>query len=152
MDYASLWDAILDTRLINPSEPVGLLFSAVLHFVPDEQARAAMRFYRSQVASDSYLAISHTTTDGMPGPAKADRIRAEGRYSRGAAMLASRDRAAIAEFFGDWQVEPPGIVWTAEWNRDAPEDDGLIGSVEAWRSHNVAGIARKPSVAGKSQP
>lgn len=152
VDYAALWDAILDTRLINPSAPVGLLFAAVLHFVPDdEQAHAAMRFYRSHAAPGSYLAISHTTTDGLPESATARRTNAQGRYSQGAAMLASRDRPAIAELFGDWPIQPPGILWTSEWGGDT-EEDTTIASMEAWHSHSVAGIARKPAMAEESQP
>lgn len=153
VDYAALWDAILDTRLIDPGEPIGLLFVAVLHFVPnDDQVRAAMRFYRSQAAPGSYLAISHTTWDGMPDAARDAHIRVARWYSERTSGLATRDRSTIVDFFGDWQVEPPGIVWTPEWNPEATKDHGGMGSVEAWRSHIVAGIGRKTLQGVKSHP
>lgn len=153
VDYVALWDAILDTGLIDPREPVGLLFVAVLHFVTDdEQARAAMRFYRSQVVPGSYLAISHATTERMPDASRDEHIRAAKQYANATSPLASRDRRAIAEFFGDWLVEPPGVVWTSEWRRGTAHEDGLIGTIEAYRSHSVTGVARKPSVGGYTQP
>ena len=53
--------------LIDFTEPVGLLMSAVLHFVADSaDPWGLVARYMEALAPDSYLALSHVTADNVP--------------------------------------------------------------------------------------
>jgi SAM-dependent methyltransferase len=125
-------------RLIDFSQPVGLLLVAVLHFITDEEDPAGIvATLRDALAPGSYLAISHGTDEGKPGVAQA----AEKVYDRGvAAPLRMRSRAEILPFFDGWELVEPGLVVLPEWRPDAdaePADPGKF-----WGG--LAGVARTP--------
>jgi O-methyltransferase involved in polyketide biosynthesis len=146
LDYEQLWNAVLDTELIDPTQPVGLLLVAVLHFLPDERnPHEAVGFFRDQVVSGSHLAISHASVDGMPQEAIDALLAVLKDYDRATSPARSRSRAQVREFFGDWSlIEPPGIVWTPEWTVPGITVDSIVGDMDAYRSQIVAGVARKP--------
>jgi hypothetical protein len=67
-------DAVLASaavqRLIDWSQPVGVLAVAVAHFIPDTAAlRAAFDRYRDVAVAGSYLALSHGNVAASPGAA-----------------------------------------------------------------------------------
>ncbi|GLY70273.1 hypothetical protein Atai01_68920 [Amycolatopsis taiwanensis] len=144
--YEQLWETINDTGLIDPTEPVGLLLVAVLHFLPNDlNPHQAVAFYRDQVPAGSHLAISHASVDGMPQEAIDALLAVLNDYDRTTARALSRTRPEIREFFGEWPLlEPPGIVWTPEWTVDGIENDTIVGDIDAYQSQIVAGIAHKP--------
>jgi O-methyltransferase involved in polyketide biosynthesis len=146
LDYDRLWDAIEDTELIDPQQPVGLLLLAVLHFTPDEvNPQRAVAFYRDRLASGSHLAISHASTDGMSQEAREALMAAVKDYDRATSSANTRTRAEMLEFFGDWPlVEPPGLVWTPEWTTDKVEQESIVGDMDPTRSQLIAALARKP--------
>ena len=82
-------DAIMEhpdtRRLIDLSHPVGVLFVAVLHFIPDPQAQEAVTRYMSAGAPGSYLALSHGTIEAEVGPEAA--ARGPAMYNRTANTL-----------------------------------------------------------------
>ncbi|GAA2624306.1 SAM-dependent methyltransferase [Paractinoplanes durhamensis] len=133
-------DAILghdDVReLLDFRRPVGLLLVSMLHFLPDEVYPAVARL-RAALAPGSYLALSHVATEAAD-PSTSDRVA--GIYRRTSASAAvTRDRTQILEFFGDFQVTAPGLVWAGEWpapqaDAGAAPDSTLI----------LVGAARKP--------
>jgi O-methyltransferase involved in polyketide biosynthesis len=145
-NYEQLWEGILDTGLIDPAQPVGLLLVAVLHFIPDaEDPHTAVAFCRDLLASGSHLAISHASTDGMPQEAIEALLAVLKDYDQATSPARSRTREQVKEFFGDWALlEPPGIVWTPEWTTEDVEEDSIVGDMDAYRSQIVAGMARKP--------
>ena len=54
-------------RLIDFTEPVGLIMTGVMHFVADgSDPWGLVRRYLRPLAAGSYLALSHATADGMP--------------------------------------------------------------------------------------
>ena len=54
-------------RLIDFTEPVGLIMTGVMHFVADgSDPWGLVRRYLKSLAPGSYLALSHATADGMP--------------------------------------------------------------------------------------
>jgi O-methyltransferase involved in polyketide biosynthesis len=146
LDHKRLWRTIMDTGLIDPAQPVGLLLVAVLHFVPDEQnPHTSVAFYRDQVASGSHLAISHASVDGMPQAAIDALLSVLKNYDRATSSAHARTRAQVKEFFGDWTLtEPPGIVWTPEWTVEGVTEDSIVGDIDAYRSQIIGGVARKP--------
>jgi O-methyltransferase involved in polyketide biosynthesis len=143
LDYESLWRQVLDTGVINPDEPIGLLIVAVLHFVkPDKLPEQAVAFYRDQLPSGSYLVLSHGSGDGLSQEqlAAAEKVRAS--YEKDATSAGVfRTREEIEGFFGGWPIIEPGITWTATWS------DGVIPADYAGdpkRAFILAGVAKKP--------
>ncbi len=123
--------------------PVGLLMSAVLHFIPDDgDPWGLVARYVAAVAPGSYLAVSHGTLDRMPP----DQIQA-GRdgYARSSANVYMRPEADIARFFDGLEMQPPRPdaepeltyvgLWGAE-DVEAADSDGSRGL--------YCGVARKP--------
>ncbi|QWF82680.1 SAM-dependent methyltransferase [Amycolatopsis sp. CA-230715] len=146
LDHLRLWQAILDTGLIDTAQPVGLLLVALLHFIGDDAAaHESVAYYRDKVPSGSQLAISHASIDGMPQAAIDALLAVLKNYKRATSSAHARTRAQMEGFFGDWSlVKPPGIVWTPEWIPDDVEEDSIVGDVEPYRSQAIAGVATKP--------
>ena len=144
LDYSELWRQVLDTGVINPAEPIGLLMVAVLHFVkPDRRPEDAVEFYRDQLPPGSFLVLSHGSGEGLSEEqlAAAEKVRAS--YEANATSASwFRSRAEIERFFGGWPILEPGITWTATWS------DGVITADftgdDPARSFILAGIAEKP--------
>jgi hypothetical protein len=121
--------AVLD--LIDFAEPVGVLLLAVLHFVADHEDPAGIvGALRAAMAPGSFLAISHVTTA----------LDADPRSTAGGYTMRAYPRrpAEIAEFFGDFHLEEPGLVPPAGWRPDEPVDPGAL------RIPGLAGVARRP--------
>jgi hypothetical protein len=109
-------------RLIDFSRPVAVLLCAVLHFVAeDDDAYAAVGKLRSTLVPGSYLILSHATPNTeVPEAAKADEADKEtavGRMYTAQTMtpFRMRQRDEVANFFGDFDLVEPGLVWVTEW-------------------------------------
>lgn len=145
--YHDLWDAITDTGLIDPDEPVGLLMLALLHFLPDEvNPQGAVAFFRQWAAPGSYLALSCATSDRMSADASARISAVIKNYDRAAtARMQNRGWGQIQEFFGDWELlDPPGMAWTMGWTLPGLEEVDTEEVTDFSRAQAVAGVARKP--------
>ena len=107
-------------RLIDFSEPVGVLLVAVLHFVPDsDHPEQIIATLRDAVAPGSHLAICHACRDAKPDVAGA----AEAVYSnRVSAQLAVRTRDEVARLFDGFPLIDPGLAWLPQWRPDSPDD------------------------------
>ncbi|MGN9842280.1 SAM-dependent methyltransferase [Nonomuraea sp. H19] len=109
-------------------QPVGVLLVSILHFLPDSaEPQQAVAVLRERVAPGSHLVISHATT--------MERVR-RGPTAGGGA---DRTPAEIRAFFGDFALDPPGLVQAVDWRPDRPK---LVGD---WTlpSSLMAGVARK---------
>jgi S-adenosyl methyltransferase len=105
--------------VIDLDRPVGVLFAAVLHFVPDDaEAAGLVAALASGVAPGSYVAISHAADDVFADEGK----QVQGMYSRAVATLALRSRAAFTALFGDLELVEPGVVQVPRWRPDPGED------------------------------
>jgi O-methyltransferase involved in polyketide biosynthesis len=128
LDTAELWQQVLDTGLIDPAEPVGLLLVAMLHFVPDDRDPIrAVRWLQERLVPRSFLVLSHATGEALPEQARqaAERVRAD--YEEQATNPGVfRSRAQVATFFGDWPLIDPGLD-TAVAGRVRPELRGRPG-------------------------
>lgn len=131
-------------RLIDFSEPVGLLLVAVLHFVPDDDDPwALVRRYRDALAPGSYLALSHTSM----GDQVSDEARETGTkiYASTANPPTDRARTEIERFFDGLEIVPPypaaapGLVFVGLWGADDPEQADSEGS-----RLGFAAVARRP--------
>ncbi|MED7923088.1 SAM-dependent methyltransferase [Nonomuraea sp. LP-02] len=116
--------------------PVAVLLVSILHFLPDsaQPGRAVARL-RERVVPGSFLVISHATTMGRLGDEEVPR----GYRGSSGGGGADRRPSEIRRFFGEFSLDPPGLVQAVDWRPDRPK---LVGD---WTlpSSLMAGVARK---------
>jgi len=126
-------------RLLDLSQPVGLILGAVLHFVGDEEdPRGVLATLRDALAPGSYLVISHATADESTG-----QVQAAGKVynSRSAVHLRMRSHEEVLGFFDGFDLVEPGLTWIPLWRPDAPADvPGDPARLAGW-----VGVGRKPA-------
>ncbi len=116
-------------------QPVAVVFSAVLHHMPDsDEPHAVVATLMDRVCSGSYLAMSHLTddmqTDEMRGLAQS--VPSTARY-----VFAARSRAEFGRFFDGLDLVEPGIVPIDQWR---PGE--WPGPAEG--RYHYGGVGRKP--------
>jgi SAM-dependent methyltransferase len=104
--------------VLDLSEPVGVLMSAVLHLIPGEEAGQIVDGYMGRVAPGSCLVVVHHTSDS----ASEDEARAREIYIRSVRQLVPRSREEIAAFFHDLRLVDPGVVLVPLWRPDPGEE------------------------------
>jgi SAM-dependent methyltransferase len=83
--------------LIDFSQPVGLLMTAVVHFVPDESdPQALLARYLDALAPGSYLSLSHLTDDHKPPRAVQEFCRV---FDHATEQMHFRSKPAVERFF-----------------------------------------------------
>jgi S-adenosyl methyltransferase len=107
-------------RLIDFSQPVGLLLVAVLHFLSDlDNPAGCVAALRGRLAPGSYLVLAHATNESRPDVAKAaEKVYQGGVPSEGR----TRSRAEIMALFAGFDLVEPGLVYLPEWRPDTPAD------------------------------
>jgi hypothetical protein len=129
--------------MIDLTAPVGLLMTAVLHFVADDgDPWGLVSRYVSALAPGSYLALSDGTLDRMPP----DQIQA-GRdgYARSTANVFMRSKADIGRFFDGLELQPPrpdaepDVTYAGLWGAEDIELADSDGSRAIY-----CAVARKP--------
>jgi hypothetical protein len=120
-------------RLIDFSQPVGLLLVAILHFFADsDDPYQIVATLRDRLAPGSFLVLCHGTEDGLPETARA----VKEIYDRSVTnSLILRSRPEILRFFDGFEVVDPGLVFIPQWRPDDPADvppdpqsyGGLVG-------------------------
>ena len=121
-------------RLLDFSQPVGVMLVAVLHMLRDaEGPQAIVDRLMSAVPAGSFLVISHLASD----------IERETMAEMGRRLNESmtqqftmRTRAQVTAFFDGLTLVDPGVVRTHEWRPDSAADAETPGVL--W-----AGVARK---------
>ncbi|MGH3922628.1 MAG: SAM-dependent methyltransferase [Pseudonocardiaceae bacterium] len=106
-------------RLLDLTQPIGVLMVALLHFVPEEADPAKIiARYRDVLVPGSHLVISHASHDGRPdlvGP------HAE-LYRRTSTPMTMRSRSQIEALLDGFDVVPPGVVFLPLWRPESPAD------------------------------
>ncbi len=130
-------------KLIDFSEPVGLLMTGVMMFVSDtSDPWALVSRYVSQLAPGSYLSLSHLTDDYKP-PAAAEGFRAV--FDTATEHMYFRSKAKVERFFSGlelvspYQGAEPGVTFTGLWGAE----DVQLADSEGSRWLYCA-VARKP--------
>ena len=130
-------------RLIDFTEPVGLIMTGVMHFVADgSDPWGLVRRYLRPLAAGSCLALSHATADGMP-PLAMQLWRDV--YRDAPVQLHPRDRASVEQFFSGLLLEPPyhdapaAVTYLGLWGCEDPALADSDGS--RW---GYCGVARRP--------
>lgn len=129
--------------LIDLDQPVGLLATAVVHFIDDsEDPYGIVARYVDRLASGSYLALSHGTADTWH-EGIGERISAV--YRNANQPIYSRTKAEVERFFtGLTLVAPydgagPGVTFAGLWGAEDPTTAHDEASATIY-----AGVARKP--------
>ncbi len=144
-DPASIRDHPDVARLIDFEQPVGVIFSSILHHLNDDEDPATVvRFWNDQISSGSYVFITHFRSGRNPETSAAEQ-KLQSTFGRGR----WRDTDEIRDLFGDLEVLDPNIVPSAHWRPDVPESDtaavGAVGrELTVWEQLIVTGLARKP--------
>ena len=119
------------------TKPVALLLVAILHFIPDAEAPAAIiTTFRDALPPGSFLALSHGTTDFHPAEVTGT---ATATYDSATAPLVLRPREAIEALLAGFTAEPPGLVQAPLWHPDVkpkPADLKKIGLYAAVAAKN----------------
>jgi hypothetical protein len=122
-------------RLLDLSQPLGLLMVALLHAVPEtDDPHTTVQRYYAALAPGSHVAISHGTSDGKDGIA----VEASRLAGNTSTPLTGRNRQQVAAFLSGLELIEPGVVWAPEWRPDDPED-----AVEPERSWMYAAVGRR---------
>jgi SAM-dependent methyltransferase len=122
-------------RLIDLTQPVGLLLVSVLPFIADaEDPWQAVAALRDALAPGSYLVVCHGTYEDRPAVTQAlDKVYKGSVQASGGA----RSRADILRFFDGLDLVDPGLVYVGQW-RPGPHPDAAD---HRW---GLAGVGRKP--------
>lgn len=103
-------------RLIDFSEPVAIVLTAVLHFISDADDPAAIiRELLAPFPSGSYLALSHATADGTPAMTDVAKV-----FNVATAQAHVRGHDEVLALVAGLDLVEPGMVWTPQWH---PEPD-----------------------------
>jgi hypothetical protein len=140
-------DAVLGaaelTGLIDFAEPVGLLMTAVVHFVADESDPwSLIARYMAAVAPGSYLALSHLTDDKIP-PDAAQALR--DAFASSLWTIHLRPRTDVERFFDGLELvppyegAPPELTYVGLWGAEDTELADSDGSRAFY-----CGVARRP--------
>jgi hypothetical protein len=131
------------SRLIDFSEPTGVLMTAVLMFVSDSaDPWGLVARYMDAMPPGSYLSLSHLTDERKP-PLTVERFRAV--FDKASERLHFRSHADIARFFDGLELVPPyegaepGLTFTGIWGAEDP----VLADSEGQR-WLYCGVARRP--------
>ncbi|HJT03341.1 MAG TPA: SAM-dependent methyltransferase [Pseudonocardiaceae bacterium] len=118
-DVAAIFDDSRVRRLLDLSQPLGVLMVAMLHFVTNEADPAnVVAQYRKMMPPGSYLAVSHATHEGRPEVAGPHTEL----YRRAGAPLTMRSRREIETILDGFELVEPGVVFMPLWRPDSPAD------------------------------
>jgi S-adenosyl methyltransferase len=130
--------------LIDFGQPVGLLMTAVVHFVADDRDPwQLLTRYVDALAPGSYLALSHLTHDHKP-PRAVREFR--GVFDRATEQVHFRSRADVEKLFAGLELVPPRkwatkgrLCYAGDWDAEDPALADSDGS--RWL---YCGVARRP--------
>ena len=104
-------------ELIDFTEPVAVLFVAILHFATDADDPARIvTCFREVMAPGSYVALSHVSY-GTHDHAAVDEAAAV--YDRATSSITPRTRGQIQHLFDGFALVEPGLVDVSRWRPEA---------------------------------
>ena len=116
-------------RLIDFSEPVGVLCAAVLHLISDDEDPAGiLARFADRMAPGSHLVVSQFAADSDPAGMARLRAVADGTPVE----TYFRSAGEIRAFFGGLELLEPGLVSVDEWRPEgiaAPTRLKIVGGV-----------------------
>lgn len=119
--------------LIDWSEPVAVLMTAVLHYLADpDDPGSVITAFRETMAPGSYLIISHVSRGTSPNWAE----NAARTWHRDRPPVTLRTAAQIRALFSGFDLLPPGLATTATWR--------TAETAPASRPLMLAGVGQHP--------
>jgi O-methyltransferase involved in polyketide biosynthesis len=94
--------------VIDLARPVGLVFGAVLHFLPADAAARLCAAYLSRVAVGSWLIVS---TGHYEDKELAARLQQAATH----ALFFNHDQEAVASWLAGLKIVPPGVCGANQW-------------------------------------
>jgi hypothetical protein len=119
-------------RLIDFSQPLAIMFVAVLHYVPDPDAHDAVAAFASAAAPGSHLVLTHVSGSTEPPASAVGRAV----FARSANPVTPRTEERVLAFFDGLEILEPGLVPVQQWR---PEEHAPAGPDKTWL---IGGIAR----------
>ena len=114
-------------RMLDLTQPVALVLSSVLQFVPDaEDPLKIVATLLDSLAPGSFLVVSHPANDIEARvmanmAARLNELMAE--------QVTLRSQEEVERFFLGLRLVPPGIVRVPEWRPDSAETAGRVGTM-----------------------
>ncbi|MFD0774597.1 SAM-dependent methyltransferase [Streptomonospora algeriensis] len=151
-DVEAVFAAPETRRLLDLSQPVGMLMISIVHHLDDaDDPHALVRSYLQHLAPGSMLALSHFY-DGseLTGPV-GERVREKARSSEEIVLTSLgsgrfRSRAEITAFFEGLETDEFGICHLPEWRPEGPV------SVSEDQRVFLCGVGRLPDTAEPTAP
>ncbi|WP_067697519.1 SAM-dependent methyltransferase [Nocardia jejuensis] len=110
-------------RLIDFTEPVGLLLVSVLPWVPDSDDPAGLvRQLRAALAPGSHIAMTHVSLEDAGMEIKQQVAAGAAIFTDTSTPVTLRDRARFATFFDGWTLTEPGITYATDWHPEQAVD------------------------------
>jgi hypothetical protein len=128
-------------KLLDFGKPIGLLFIACLHNIPDHDDPAGIvARYLAAVAPGSYLVISHVTDEFAPE--RMHQITEE--YAKRGTVFIGRGKDDILRMFNGRELVDPGIVQMSYWRPEGDQPERIASRV--WGYCGVAHVGGKTTV------
>ncbi len=136
-DVEVILDHPITKRLIDFSQPVGILLISVVHYITDdEKAARLIDKLKAAMSPGSCMAITHSTLEGY----QTESTEEADRLLKLAASARHRTRAEIKQFFDGLEIVPPGVVFSQLWR---PDTDEIPFENQPWRAVGYSGVGRK---------
>jgi O-methyltransferase involved in polyketide biosynthesis len=121
------------TRLIDFDRPVGVVMTALLHYLDDDEDPGGVtRAFMAAASPGSHLVLSHY----HPGGLSSDERELTAKFAESLNVtMAPRRREEIEALFGDLVLVEPGLVSPPHWRPDRPQREST-----GWL---LAGVGRK---------
>ncbi|MEV6073260.1 SAM-dependent methyltransferase [Nocardia sp. NPDC052001] len=110
-------------RLIDFSEPVGLLLISVLPWIPDAADPASLLAqFREAVVPGSQLAMTHVSLEDAGTEIKQQVAAGAAVFGDASTPVTLRSRHQFETFFTGWKLADPGITYATDWHPEEPVD------------------------------
>ncbi|NNH71263.1 hypothetical protein HLB23_15570 [Nocardia uniformis] len=110
-------------RLIDFSQPVGLLMVSVLPWITEADKPAALvEQFRNAVVSGSHIAMTHVSLEDAGQEIKQQVAAGAAIFADASTPVTLRTRQQFESFFNGWSIAEPGITYATDWHPDQPVD------------------------------
>ncbi|WP_160818987.1 SAM-dependent methyltransferase [Actinomadura sp. J1-007] len=132
------------TGLIDFSRPVGVLMTAVLDLILDEDdPEAVVRAFRDALAPGGFLVVCDFTDAALTPE---ERAVSDALIKENGVVVSFRSPERIAGFFDGLDLVEPGVVNAPDWRPDRPHEPAT-----GWLLAGSAGRADRTGQAGRSR-
>jgi O-methyltransferase involved in polyketide biosynthesis/DNA-binding MarR family transcriptional regulator len=103
---------------IDFNKPVGILMTALLHFVIEDEVREIINFLKQTVKPGSYLVFSHATNEDKDKALKERVEKFANKYNENVGKVFLRSKNEITPLLEGLDLVDPGLVPISKWRTD----------------------------------